>query len=101
VKKDSRERTATGTRDIFGLSAARRHYAALIATGLCALLLAVPLAWSTRALPVEVPFLDGTHGAGPEATEWTQLEPGVAHPLSDGDRLLLGWTVITFEQQPD
>jgi hypothetical protein len=28
----------------------------------------------------------------------TQLEPGVAHPLSDGDRLLLGWTVITFEQ---
>jgi hypothetical protein len=25
----------------------------------------------------------------------------VAHPLSDGDRLLLGWTVITFEQQPD
>jgi hypothetical protein len=35
---------------------------------------------------------------GPEATEWTQLEPGVAHPLSDGDRLLLGWTVITFEQ---
>jgi FHA domain-containing protein len=42
--------------------------------------------------------LNGTHVAGPEATEWTQLEPGVAHPLSDGDRLLLGWTVITFEQ---
>ena len=42
--------------------------------------------------------LNGTHVAGPEATEWTQLEPGVAHPLSDGDRLLLGWTVITYEQ---
>ena len=42
--------------------------------------------------------LNGTHVAGPEATEWTQLEPGVAHALSDGDRLLLGWTVITFEQ---
>jgi hypothetical protein len=42
--------------------------------------------------------LNGTHVAGPEATEWTQLEPGVAHPLADGDRLLLGWTVITFEQ---
>ena len=45
--------------------------------------------------------LNGTHVAGPEATEWTQLEPGVAHPLSDGDRLLLGWTVITFEQPQD
>jgi hypothetical protein len=42
--------------------------------------------------------LNGTHVAGPEATEWTQLEPGVSHPLADGDRLLLGWTVITFEQ---
>jgi hypothetical protein len=42
--------------------------------------------------------LNGTHVAGPEATEWTQLEPGVSPPLSDGDRLLLGWTVITFEQ---
>ena len=42
--------------------------------------------------------LNGTHVAGPEVTEWTQLEPGVPHPLSDGDRLLLGWTVITFEQ---
>jgi hypothetical protein len=42
--------------------------------------------------------LNGTHVAGPEATEWTQLEPGVPHPLADGDRLLLGWTVITFEQ---
>ncbi|MFC4695518.1 MULTISPECIES: FHA domain-containing protein [Geodermatophilus] len=45
--------------------------------------------------------LNGTHVAGPEATEWTQLEPGVAHPLSDGDRLLLGWTVITYEQPQD
>ena len=42
--------------------------------------------------------LNGTHVAGPEATEWTQPEPGVSHPLSDGDRLLLGWTVITFDQ---
>lgn len=50
---------------------------------------------------VDLGSLNGTHVAGPEATEWTQLEPGVAHPLSDGDRLLLGWTVITFEQQPD
>ncbi|MGY1833623.1 FHA domain-containing protein [Blastococcus sp. SYSU DS0510] len=47
---------------------------------------------------VDLGSLNGTHVAGPEATEWTQLEPGVAHPLSDGDRLLLGWTVITFEQ---
>jgi hypothetical protein len=45
--------------------------------------------------------LNGTHVAGPEATEWTQLEPGVAHPLTDGDRLLLGWTVITYEQPED
>ncbi|MGR7023517.1 FHA domain-containing protein [Geodermatophilus sp. URMC 62] len=45
--------------------------------------------------------LNGTHVAGPEATEWTQLEPGVAHPLSDGDRLLLGWTVITYEDAQD
>ncbi|WP_222265158.1 FHA domain-containing protein [Modestobacter marinus] len=47
---------------------------------------------------VDLGSLNGTHVAGPEATEWTQLEPGVPHPLSDGDRLLLGWTVITFEQ---
>jgi hypothetical protein len=47
---------------------------------------------------VDLGSLNGTHVAGPEATEWTQLEPGVAHPLNDGDRLLLGWTVITFEQ---
>ncbi len=50
---------------------------------------------------VDLGSLTGTHVAGPEATEWTQLEPGVAHPLSDGDRLLLGWTVITFEQPTD
>jgi hypothetical protein len=50
---------------------------------------------------VDLGSLNGTHVAGPEATEWTQLEPGVAHPLSDGDRLLLGWTVITFEQPSD
>ena len=49
---------------------------------------------------VDLGSLNGTHVAGPEATEWTQLEPGQPHPLSDGDRLLLGWTVITFEQ-PD
>jgi hypothetical protein len=47
-----------------------------------------------------VPLLAGSYvsaasGAG------IQLEPGVAHPLSDGDRLLLGWTVITFEQPQD
>ena len=47
---------------------------------------------------VDLGSLNGTHVAGPEATEWTQLEPGVAHALADGDRLLLGWTVITFEQ---
>jgi FHA domain len=50
---------------------------------------------------VDLGSLNGTHVAGPEATEWTQLEPGVAHPLSDGDRLLLGWTVITFEQSAE
>jgi hypothetical protein len=50
---------------------------------------------------VDLGSLNGTHVAGPEATEWTQLEPGIAHPLSDGDRLLLGWTVITFEQPQD
>jgi hypothetical protein len=50
---------------------------------------------------VDLGSLNGTHVAGPEATEWTQLEPGVPHPLSDGDRLLLGWTVITFEQPAD
>jgi hypothetical protein len=52
----------------------------------------------TEVSLVDLGSLNGTHVAGPEATEWTQLEPGVAHPLSDGDRLLLGWTVITFEQ---
>ena len=60
--------------------------------------------WGTTIIkgePDRDDFGNGTHVAGPEATEWTQLEPGVAHPLSDGDRLLLGWTVITFEQQPD
>src|SRR3954447_26899599 len=36
---------------------------------------------------VDLGSLNGTHVAGPEATEWTQLEPGVAHPLADGDRL--------------
>jgi hypothetical protein len=50
---------------------------------------------------VDLGSLNGTHVAGPEATEWTQLEPGVPHPLTDGDRLLLGWTVITFEQAPE
>jgi hypothetical protein len=50
---------------------------------------------------VDLGSLNGTHVAGPEATEWTQLEPGQPHPLSDGDRLLLGWTVITFEQPQD
>jgi hypothetical protein len=50
---------------------------------------------------VDLGSLNGTHVAGPDATEWTQLEPGVAHPLPDGDRLLLGWTVITFEQPGD
>jgi len=50
---------------------------------------------------VDLGSLNGTHVAGPEATEWTQLEPGVAHPLADGDGLLLGWTVITFEQPND
>lgn len=52
----------------------------------------------TEVSLVDLGSLNGTHVAGPEATEWTQLEPGIAHPLSDGDRLLLGWTVITFEQ---
>ncbi|MGY1856725.1 FHA domain-containing protein [Modestobacter sp. SYSU DS0290] len=47
---------------------------------------------------IDLGSLNGTHVAGPEATEWTQLEPGVPHVLADGDRLLLGWTVITFEQ---
>jgi len=55
----------------------------------------------TEVSLVDLGSLNGTHVAGPEATEWTQLEPGVAHPLSDGDRLLLGWTVITFEQTPE
>ncbi|MBN1093638.1 FHA domain-containing protein [Blastococcus sp. TML/M2B] len=52
----------------------------------------------TEVSLVDLGSLNGTHVAGPEATEWTQLEPGQPHPLSDGDRLLLGWTVITFEQ---
>ena len=48
-------------------------------------------------------IVDGSPAGNREVllTEWTQLEPGVAHPLSDGDRLLLGWTVITFEQPQD
>lgn len=40
--------------------------------------------------------LNGTHIAASTATEWTRLDSGVARRLEEGDRLLLGWTIITF-----
>ena len=35
---------------------------------------------------------------GPRPPSGPSSSPASPHPLSDGDRLLLGWTVITFEQ---
>ncbi len=44
--------------------------------------------------------LNGTHIASASATEWTRLDSGVARRLEEGDRLLLGWTIITFASGP-
>jgi len=44
--------------------------------------------------------LNGTHVASASATEWTRLDSGVARRLEEGDRLLLGWTIITFALGP-
>jgi len=44
--------------------------------------------------------LNGTHVASASATEWTRLDSGVARRLDEGDRLLLGWTIITFALGP-
>ena len=44
--------------------------------------------------------LNGTHIASATATEWTRLDSGVARRLEEGDRLLLGWTIITFATGP-
>ncbi|MDQ3714610.1 MAG: FHA domain-containing protein [Actinomycetota bacterium] len=44
--------------------------------------------------------LNGTHIASASATEWTRLDSGVARRLDEGDRLLLGWTIITFALGP-
>ncbi|MDQ3734005.1 MAG: FHA domain-containing protein [Actinomycetota bacterium] len=44
--------------------------------------------------------LNGTHIASASATEWTRLDSGVARRLEEGDRLLLGWTIITFATGP-
>ena len=44
--------------------------------------------------------LNGTHIASAAATEWTRLDSGVARRLEEGDRLLLGWTIITFASGP-
>lgn len=44
--------------------------------------------------------LNGTHIASASATEWTRLDSGVARRLEEGDRLLLGWTIITFVNGP-
>lgn len=45
--------------------------------------------------------LNGTHIAAASATEWTRLDPGVARRLEEGDRLLLGWTIITYTANPE
>lgn len=45
--------------------------------------------------------LNGTHIAAASATEWTRLDPGVARRLEEGDRLLLGWTIITYTADPE
>lgn len=44
--------------------------------------------------------LNGTHIASAAATEWTRLDSGVARRLEEGDRLLLGWTIITYATGP-
>lgn len=44
--------------------------------------------------------LNGTHIASASATEWTRLDSGVARRLEEGDRLLLGWTIITYAMGP-
>lgn len=44
------------------------------------------------------PALIGTHIAS--ATKWTRLDSGVARRLEEGDRLLLGWMIITFAVGP-
>jgi len=44
--------------------------------------------------------LNGTHIASSAATEWTRLDSGVARRLEEGDRLLLGWTIITYATGP-
>jgi len=44
--------------------------------------------------------LNGTHIASASASEWTRLDAGVARRLEEGDRLLLGWTIITFALGP-
>lgn len=45
---------------------------------------------------LDLDSLNGTHVAAPDARDWTKLEPGSPYPLTDGYRLLLGWTVLTF-----
>jgi len=44
--------------------------------------------------------LNGTHIASSAASEWTRLDSGVARRLDEGDRLLLGWTIITYAVGP-
>ncbi len=55
---------------------------------------------SSEVYLLDLGSLNGTHIASASATEWTRLDSGVARRLEEGDRLLLGWTIITFATGP-
>lgn len=45
---------------------------------------------------VDLGSLNGTHVAAPGASDWSRLEAGSPHRLSEGYRVLLGYTVLTY-----
>lgn len=45
---------------------------------------------------VDLDSLNGTHVAASEARDWTRLSAGEPYRIADGDRILLGWTVLTY-----
>ena len=45
---------------------------------------------------VDLDSLNGTHVAAPDARDWTKLSAGAPYAMTDGCRMLLGWTVLTY-----
>ena len=45
---------------------------------------------------VDLDSLNGTHVAASDARDWTRLSAGEPYRIADGDRILLGWTVLTY-----